>query len=352
VDAGGLSGPSILAASGPNEGWLIEQAAGVIPNPIGSSAIELFGSPATDYTLMFRKHGWLGFDFNLSWKKNIHSRLDNLDNLNPDSIQHQGEHMLALVRHFGNISLAAIPQKPRPIYFDILGLSMLYYPASWALPILLGVTLVFIAALLQGSQHKWLTRQGIGLGALAFLLSLLTIPVLLILVQLVIIQPLLAVNMQLSRSLVGDSLLSNSIRWGSAFLTLMTTFLWYTLFRRTKRVDTYDLAFGAYLLIYACACGTTLAVPALSYLLVWPLLAGLIAILFRFSSGKEKPGQMSQPQFFGLLGAGVVAIMLFVPGIIIALFSIDIQMIPLVPVFVVVLLGFLIPDLEIFLEKK
>ena len=36
VDAGGLSGPSILAATGPDEGWLVEQMAGRLPDPVGS----------------------------------------------------------------------------------------------------------------------------------------------------------------------------------------------------------------------------------------------------------------------------------------------------------------------------
>ena len=66
VDAGGLSGPSILAATGPDEGALIEHVAGTLPDPVGSSAIEALSSPATDYTLLFRKAGWPGFDFNLS----------------------------------------------------------------------------------------------------------------------------------------------------------------------------------------------------------------------------------------------------------------------------------------------
>jgi hypothetical protein len=193
VDAGGLSGPSILAATGPNAGWLIEQAARAIPDPIGSSAIEALGSPATDYTLMFRKAGWMGFDFNLSWSKRIHSPLDNVDNLNPASIQHQGEHMLAVVRRFGNLSLE-FPKIPRPVYFDILGMTMVYYPTSWAIFILLGVTLVFAGVISLGFRRKYLTLRGITLGALVLVLSLLTVPLLLGMVQLVIFHPTPPVN--------------------------------------------------------------------------------------------------------------------------------------------------------------
>ena len=351
VDAGGLSGPSILAATGPNAGWLIEQVASAIPDPIGSSAIEALGSPATDYTLMFRKAGWVGFDFNLSWSKQIHSPLDNVNNLNSASIQHQGEHMLAVVHRFGNISLE-FPKVPRPIYFDVLGLTILYYPSSWAVFILLAVTFVFMGVIFLGLQRKRLTPRGIAIGALAFLLSLLTVPLVLAMVQLAIIQPFISVNTRLAPALVGDSLLSNSIRWGSAILPLGTTFLWYALFRKTKRIEKYDLAIGTYLLLYVGAFGTTMALPALSYLFVWPLLAGLTATLFWFLSDKGTTEKLGWPQFLGLLGAGVVAIVLFVPGILIALLSIDIRIIYLVPVFVVTLLGFLVAPLENFWKEK
>ncbi len=153
LDAGGVSGPSILAATGAHAGWLIEQAAPILPDPIGSSAIEALGSPATDYTLMFQKAGWVGFDFNLSWSKRIHSPLDNVSNIDLASLQHQGEHMLAVVRHFGNIPLE-FPALPRPVYFDILGLVMLYYPTRWAINILVVITLILTAVIIAGANRK------------------------------------------------------------------------------------------------------------------------------------------------------------------------------------------------------
>jgi hypothetical protein len=346
VDAGGLNGPSILAATGSDAGWLIEQAAGVIPDPIGSSAIEALGSPATDYTLMFRKAGWVGFDFNLSWSKRIHSALDNVDNLNPDSIQHQGEHMLAVARRFGNLSLG-FPRIPRPIYFDILGLTMLYYPTGWAIFILSGITLFYIGIMILGIRRKSLTVRGIGLGVAFFLLSLVTVPLLLAIVQLAIIQPVMLVNTGLASSLIGDTLLSNGIRWGTAILAVLATFLWYALFSRAKGIEKYDFAFAAYSLLYICAAITTAAFPALSYLFEWPLFAGLMAMLFWLPSNKGATKQTGWLQLSGLLSAGVIAVVLFIPGILIALLSVDLRMIYLVPVFVVALLGFLVPILAL-----
>jgi hypothetical protein len=371
VDAGGLSGPSILAATGPEAGWLVREMAGVLPDPVGSSAIEALGSPATDYTLELRKAGFIGFDFNLSWDKRIHSSLDNVDNINPASLQHQGEHMLAVARRFGNLSLD-FAKEPRPIYFDLLGLTILYYPTSWAIYILIGITLVFAGVLFLGFRQKHITLKGMAIGVSSLLLSLLTVPLLLALIQLAIYHPSPAATPVLTQAtpvagtqrviisqppskleaeLSGESWLSETIRWGSAALALITTPLWYALFHKIKKVGRDDFVMGAYLLLYIAAFGTSIFVPALSYIFSWPLLFGLVAAVFLFRSKVKNAPESGWPQLLGVLGSAVIAIVLFVPGILIALLSIDIRMIYYVPVFVVALLGFLVAPLEILFSR-
>jgi hypothetical protein len=336
VDAGGIGGPSILAATAPDAGWLIEQAAGVLPDPIGSSAIEAFGSPATDYTLLFRKAGWVGYDFNLSWRKRIHSGEDSLENVSLASLQHQGEHMLALARYFGSRPLS-MPQSPRPIYFDLLGLTMLYYPQSWAKWIPLAVSIVLGGTVFLAFRRCLVTLKGIGSGALVFLLNLLTIPILLLLVEFLIIRPLLPAHPQLAADLTGDSFVSNAIRWGSLVLTLIATAAWYVWFAKRKNIDRIALYLGANLCLYAFAFATTFALPGASYLFVWPLLVSSAGMGLGFLSQKKGVRLFS---FLLVFVSALVAVVLFVPGILIAVISIDIQMIFLVPVFVVSLLGF------------
>jgi hypothetical protein len=255
--------------------------------------------------------------------------------------------MLAVARRFGNLPLD-FPRTPRPVYFDILGVTMVQYPTAWALFILSGITLLFAGTLLAGISRKCLTPRGIGLGGAVILLSVVTVPLLLAILQLAIIQPAMLGNPGLVSSLIGDSWLSNSIRWGSAILAGVMTFLWFNLFSRFKRIQKYDFAFAAYLILYICAAITTLGFPALSYLIEWPLLAGLTAMLFWFPSRQGISGQPGWLQLGGLLTAGVIAIVLFIPGILIALLSVDLRMIYLVPVFMVAFLGFLFPILGYF----
>ncbi len=351
VDAGGVNGPSILAATGPQEGWLIREMAGILPDPIGSSAIEAFGSPATDYTLALRRVGFRGVDFNLSWTKRIHTPLDEVGHLNLSSLQHQGEHMLAVARHFGNISLEFVSE-PNPTYFDLFGKILVHYPASWTIPLFVLLTLGWGVALVRVFQKKWLNGWGMGLGALALLLSLLTVPLILLLIQWGILQPVLESSRGtgLSRMLVGDSLLSNSLRGGSVVLAILAVVSWYGLLGKWYRGDRDDLLMGTYLFLYMAAGFSIVFYPAVSYILIWPLLLTLLPMLIRFSRiNSTTTGKWIG--FFGWTLASLVAIVLFVPGILIAALSVDIQSIYLVPVFVAILFSYLMPPFIILFQK-
>ncbi len=342
TDAGGVNGPSILAATGPQEGWLIREIAAVLPHPIGSSAIETFGAPATDYTLEFRRDGFMGVDFNLSWTKRIHTPLDDLSHINLASIQHQGEHLLAVAQHFGNRPLD-FPREPRPVYFDVLGLTLVHYPAEWAVQLFLVAAFLFVGTLTLAIQLKRLKWKGMAFGGLAFLLSLVTVPPLLLLIQWAVIQPMLrsASEAQLLAELGGESLLSNSLRWGAVLLTLAASGLWVWLFRRFQKTALVDLMAGIYLVLAIAAGVSSVILPSVSYLFIWPLAVGLLALLLQIFLGSKPQEWTKWVTGLGWTLAGAAAILIYVSGILIATLSVEIQMVYLVPVFAAVLCGFM-----------
>ena len=112
-----------------------------------------------------------------------------------------------------------------------------------------------------------------------------------------------------------------------------------------------DIFIGSSTCLYFAVFGTSVFSPALSYLFVWPLLFGLISVAFWFSLNEKRVYRSGWPQFLGVLGAAVLAMLLFVPGILIALLSIDIRMIYLIPIFVVAMLGFLVPPFETLIDR-
>jgi hypothetical protein len=120
-DAGGLSGPVELTSTSPDNGRLIRELAQADPYAYGSSAS---GAGSSDFTLAFEPSGFSGFAFDHSWDRRIHSSLDNIENLNPASIQHHGYHALSVARHFGNLDSLEDPKDPNPIYFNVLRLAV------------------------------------------------------------------------------------------------------------------------------------------------------------------------------------------------------------------------------------
>ncbi len=129
-DAGGLSGPSALTNTSPDNGWLIREAAKADPNFYASSA---FGEGSSDFNV-FKSRGFSGYAFDYTWDRRIHTPIDNVENLNPPSIQHQGYHALSLARHFGNLDSLEDPKDPNPIYFSVLRLGFVHYPVNLGHP--------------------------------------------------------------------------------------------------------------------------------------------------------------------------------------------------------------------------
>ena len=196
-----------------------------------------------------------------------------------------------------------------------------------------------------GFNIKKLTLREIGLGGLVFLLSLLTVPALLAIIQLVIIQPALSADPGLGSALTGYTPLSNLIRWGSATLAVAATFFWVAFFRKKAHLKLDDLVMGVTIILFLAAGATSIFYAELSYLFIWPLLFSLLAMAVKFIRNEaQSPRPGGLPLRLSLLAA-VVAIVLFVPGALIAVMSIDIQMIYLVPVFIVFLLGYLLSPL-------
>jgi flagellar biosynthesis protein FliQ len=81
-------------------------------------------------------------------------------------------------------------------------------------------------------------------------------------------------------------------------------------------------------------------------------LVGLIATFFWFLPRKGMAHQKGWPQFLGLLVEAVIAVVMFIPGILIAVVSIDIRTIYFVPILLVVLLGYLILPSEYLFSKN
>jgi len=161
-DAGGISGPDGPSATSANNGWLIRQLAQAENSHIlGNSAIIALAVTHADFTNAFKEAGFSGYAFSLYWDPRIHTPEDNIENLNPSSIQDQGYHALSLARRFGELDPLGDPGEPDAVFFSVLRLLVVTYPPTWAIPLAVAVTGISCSVLVYGLNKRPLLWRGL-----------------------------------------------------------------------------------------------------------------------------------------------------------------------------------------------
>ena len=340
LDAGGVSGPGVLSATSAENGWLIRQLAQADPYLVGSSAINALADSRTDFGHAFKPAGFSGYAFDFYWDKRDGPE-DDLSRLNPPSVQHQGYHALSLARHLGNLSSLADPKEPDAVYFSVLRLFTVRYPPVWAIPLAMAVMGGFGALLAYGRRQGILSWRGMGYGMVLFFTGLIaaSLPALLL-------------------ELAGRWIPGLSADWDHrlvdqppqmsliALTALALTILWYALARRMRRTSLPDLTMGALMPLVAGMVIASVALPALSYALTWPLLLGLLACAQWFYGYAHQKHSMMV--ILGLLLSGAGSVIIVGPAILLALFD---QLL-LALVSLGALCGFLVPQLSLLLGGR
>lgn len=94
-----------------------------------------------------------------------HTPRDEPSRLDPGTLQHQGDHLLAATRALAR-ARRLDPGPGRRVFFDLLGFVLLAWPEGWSMPLaLVGLALVLLA----GGRRAALGPGGLALGLLALL---------------------------------------------------------------------------------------------------------------------------------------------------------------------------------------
>jgi len=338
-DAGGLTGPSELTSTSPDKGWLIREAAKADSSLYGTSAS---GEGTSDFNA-FKFYGFTGYAFDYSWDRRIHTPLDTVENLNPASIQHQGYHALSLARHFGNLDSLEDPKDPSPIYFNVLRLGFVHYPTTWVIPIMLVVVLVFAGVVALGFRRKVLTPAGIGLGALVYVIGLITAPLLASGLWALLSNVIPTYQVTYLGHAPNEMLLLTFF----ASTTLALTATWYALIQKVRQVSSPDLTIGAYAILAIATVGFAIAMPEASFISAWAGLFCFLAVGYWFYSTKDDFESFSVGQLVALVLAAFVAIAMMLPIIIASFMASEANDWFLPIALMVMLLGMLVPQLQI-----
>jgi len=303
-DAAGDAGPSLMLETSKGNRWLIEEFATAAPYPFASSFFysvgrRMKGGSPTDLPELMRA-GLAGLNFGILANRGHvnHTRLDNVDNLNLASLQHQGSYALALARQFGNLDFSRVPlhSDEDEVFFDWIGTCLVHYPKSWVLPmhfILTGV----LAWLLSAALRRRRVRTGaMSKAALACFAALIAIPSLLA-------GAWWAFDRAFgSRILLGDTP-SNWLLFTALIVLAMACAVWIIGYLRWK-LGLLNLSAAGILLTWIITTALVLGLSEGSYILFWPLVFATAS--FPWVSLKERSAVAP-------LLAAVPALLLFAP---------------------------------------
>jgi hypothetical protein len=98
-----------------------------------------------------------------------HTANDNIENLDLETLQHQGSYLLPLLTYFADADLSQLKSEEDNVYVNFPFLKMISYPFSWILAMIIIAITFFIGLVIYGINRRKLSLKGIGKGFVPFL---------------------------------------------------------------------------------------------------------------------------------------------------------------------------------------
>ncbi len=170
LEARGTSGPSLMFETSGDTAWLA-RALSALPHPhtssLFSTVYELLPND-TDLSV-FKSERVPGVNFAFIREVvRYHTPLDSLANSSAATLQHHGENALAMVRALAESELDR-PPRGDAVFFDVLGLGVVSWPAPLTLPLSVTALLLIAAAVALAIRRGRLTLREMAWGLGAFL---------------------------------------------------------------------------------------------------------------------------------------------------------------------------------------
>ena len=126
----------------------------------------------TDLTVLREQGDIPGFNFAfVDDHFDYHTATDVPENLDKNTLEHQGSYLMPLLSYFSNRPLESFASSKDYIYFNLPVLKMVNYPFAWNLPLLLVAFVLFIALVIYGFLKKRLRFMNILKGFVPLLIS-------------------------------------------------------------------------------------------------------------------------------------------------------------------------------------
>ncbi len=235
----------------------------------------------TDLTV-FREEGNIdGFNFAfIDDHYDYHTQQDSYERMDLNTLQHQATYLMSLLSYFSEND-TELKATEDYVYFNVPMIGLIYYPFSWAIPMVIISGLLFLVLIFFGFSRKKLTLKGIFIGFIPLFLSLISA----VFIGSFGWKGLLEIYPQYKDILHGFTY--NGYTYIIAFLTITIAicFIFYTQF--FKKHSTQDLLIAPILLWLLLNIGIALYLTGGAYFII-PLLTMLIALALFIFTDKQK----------------------------------------------------------------
>ncbi|MBD8497243.1 M28 family peptidase [Paenibacillus arenosi] len=274
-EARGSKGASIMFQTSEENGALIQHFAEAAPEPVTNSFMgDLYRllPNDTDLTVTLRA-GIPGINFAYlgGWTA-YHTPLDNLDNVELSTLQHQGENALAMARQFGDANLENL-RSPDQVYFSLFNL-FIHYPQSIVTPITILLWFAVVALIVVAYRQQQIRLRGIMISVLAVIGSaILSLGAAYLLNQ--FISKLWAEKMTLFNGATYDAYL-----YHISFMLLTLLVQAFLMKKWNDRTNVLEIMLVGMMLFLVLLTVSAIWLPGASYLWMLPLIIHTIVIAF------------------------------------------------------------------------
>lgn len=295
------SSTGILTGTG---GWLREALDAVPDSVVALPVNDLAAGASPDLAMSMWGTDVAGVSFSqVGDSSGYHTLLDRPENVSLSSLQDSGDTALALSRHFGDFDFRNAPDGGALVAFTIAPGRTVTYPAAAALPAALVVLAALVALVVVGKRRGRITLSGSLLGIATTLVTLVVAAA-----GTAVLTSLIAPDVHFARNPYG-------VGWRILLVSVVGLTVVAGLFLGTARLLKRDdrvagLALGPVIVVAVSAALTAEAMPALSYVFLWPALAGVALAAWQILPDR---GSRSWAQASVLAGAGAVVAVIAVP---------------------------------------
>ncbi|WML30317.1 M28 family peptidase [Neobacillus sp. OS1-32] len=283
-DARGNTGPSILFETNEGNERLITEFKKAAPNPVAHSFLyDIYKilPNDTDFTI-FKSAGMYGLNFGLvQGLYSYHTPEDKVENMDINSLQHNGENMVHLVQHFGNMNLVA-KKDGNKIFFNVFGEKMILYSEKLVIPFMIVAILIFLLSFIHGYKLKKLsfgnTSKGFIVFAITFFLAFYFGKALWFLIRVIFHD----------YSWTIEANPSISIQFFACFILFLLMFIGVLYHLASKKMKEHNFTMGVHFGWLILVIITSTLYKGSSYIFLWPFLFGLIGLNIQMRMKNEK----------------------------------------------------------------